>query len=631
MSSSPDPSIDRRPLCRRTVEQLARALPAELELATLAEERDQQRFCNRLFAALHAGRDVPAEVLVAGASLVDDPLLLAAVVARVTGDVDAAAVGAMDDGRIVGTWVGASLLFCTACRLRQQGAPASRDLVRWTKWLARRAADDDTLATVLAITELLDEPSLATLVQSYDTPEWREVAQENADWLVSAFTGSVMQVVPELPPAPRRVGAKVGRNDKCPCGSGRKYKKCCEGKPLQLAPQTLADLEQTPVADLARLDPRAVPVALRATVARDLLAYHEFAAGLRWREAVDDADERLELLTEAVERLCSLGRVVQARRLATELPGDRVPVDLEVRGATPARGIKALERVTADLLDDDPLAVATAALASPFPAVGIVMARGVIADPDLPDEDRLAVLLALHDRRDREGWWPWDRAGTWSLTDDRGPSDDVVAQHAAARRHAESAYTKAERARRRLEGELARALAQLEAAPARTVEEQQLDAVRDELARLKADHKRVHDERNALRRELRELAELDAVPDDDGADEAADVVDDDDDDEVAAAMGVRRPLLPDDFADVLARVPLATQRTTMQRLGELCSGRQAGWRDTKRLLGFDNLWRVRIGRSYRLLYRVREETLQVVDLVHRQELEKKLHKLQALR
>ncbi|MDE2060711.1 MAG: SEC-C domain-containing protein, partial [candidate division NC10 bacterium] len=23
------------------------------------------------------------------------------------------------------------------------------------------------------------------------------------------------------------VGKKIGRNDLCPCGSGRKYKKCC--------------------------------------------------------------------------------------------------------------------------------------------------------------------------------------------------------------------------------------------------------------------------------------------------------------------------------------------------------------------------------------------------------------------
>jgi hypothetical protein len=28
-------------------------------------------------------------------------------------------------------------------------------------------------------------------------------------------------------PAPRQVVEKVGRNEPCPCGSGKKYKKCC--------------------------------------------------------------------------------------------------------------------------------------------------------------------------------------------------------------------------------------------------------------------------------------------------------------------------------------------------------------------------------------------------------------------
>jgi len=27
-------------------------------------------------------------------------------------------------------------------------------------------------------------------------------------------------------PTQRRTGEKVGRNDPCPCGSGKKYKKC---------------------------------------------------------------------------------------------------------------------------------------------------------------------------------------------------------------------------------------------------------------------------------------------------------------------------------------------------------------------------------------------------------------------
>jgi SWIM/SEC-C metal-binding protein len=29
------------------------------------------------------------------------------------------------------------------------------------------------------------------------------------------------------PPEPIKLGNKIGRNDPCPCGSGKKYKKCC--------------------------------------------------------------------------------------------------------------------------------------------------------------------------------------------------------------------------------------------------------------------------------------------------------------------------------------------------------------------------------------------------------------------
>jgi preprotein translocase subunit SecA len=32
----------------------------------------------------------------------------------------------------------------------------------------------------------------------------------------------------------RREGRKVGRNDPCPCGSGKKYKKCCMLKETHL-------------------------------------------------------------------------------------------------------------------------------------------------------------------------------------------------------------------------------------------------------------------------------------------------------------------------------------------------------------------------------------------------------------
>ena len=34
-------------------------------------------------------------------------------------------------------------------------------------------------------------------------------------------------VSPDYEAEPAKVGAKVGRNDVCPCGSGLKFKKCC--------------------------------------------------------------------------------------------------------------------------------------------------------------------------------------------------------------------------------------------------------------------------------------------------------------------------------------------------------------------------------------------------------------------
>ena len=41
----------------------------------------------------------------------------------------------------------------------------------------------------------------------------------NGEWMYSVGNVKPMTVV--------REGAKIGRNDPCPCGSGKKYKKCC--------------------------------------------------------------------------------------------------------------------------------------------------------------------------------------------------------------------------------------------------------------------------------------------------------------------------------------------------------------------------------------------------------------------
>jgi hypothetical protein len=94
---------------------------------------------------------------------------------------------------------------------------------------------------------LLDDPDLHTLrdglvtactLMGQDFPEleqWRKEAQEEMrqkpfiyDSATSPPTPARTPVLPRpLAPIQRVEKAKVGRNDPCPCGSGKKFKKCC--------------------------------------------------------------------------------------------------------------------------------------------------------------------------------------------------------------------------------------------------------------------------------------------------------------------------------------------------------------------------------------------------------------------
>ena len=59
-------------------------------------------------------------------------------------------------------------------------------------------------------------------VRTREEPKREQVAKETG--AAGASDGSVV-------PTPKRVGKKPGPNDPCPCGSGKKYKKCCYLKP----------------------------------------------------------------------------------------------------------------------------------------------------------------------------------------------------------------------------------------------------------------------------------------------------------------------------------------------------------------------------------------------------------------
>ncbi len=56
--------------------------------------------------------------------------------------------------------------------------------------------------------------------QEHEHHEIAVFGRENGQWVYTGQVGAQGTPV-------RREGPKIGRNDPCPCGSGKKYKKCC--------------------------------------------------------------------------------------------------------------------------------------------------------------------------------------------------------------------------------------------------------------------------------------------------------------------------------------------------------------------------------------------------------------------
>ncbi len=72
--------------------------------------------------------------------------------------------------------------------------------------------DDDGVVEFIAHYSIKDQP--------FDHHEIASFKKINGEWLF--FDGKIVGPEPV-----RREEPKIGRNDPCPCGSGKKYKKCC--------------------------------------------------------------------------------------------------------------------------------------------------------------------------------------------------------------------------------------------------------------------------------------------------------------------------------------------------------------------------------------------------------------------
>ncbi|GGY06053.1 YecA family protein [Paludibacterium paludis] len=84
---------------------------------------------------------------------------------------------------------------------------------------------DEMMYPIFALGGLFDEEDGKEPLVSFTAAEIEAMKQELPDAIAAAWR--YWNAKKQTPDTIRREGDKVGRNDPCPCGSGKKYKACC--------------------------------------------------------------------------------------------------------------------------------------------------------------------------------------------------------------------------------------------------------------------------------------------------------------------------------------------------------------------------------------------------------------------
>ncbi len=466
----------------------------------------------------------------------------------------------------------------------------------------------------------------------------------------------------------RRVADKIGRNDACPCGSGKKYKKCCADKDAERekAPSLRAGFTRDELlrdgaaallpADVAALPQHDLPrILLERLTTQTLGALHERAIELAaWdlvvtttralvgREDLKDPD-RVRTVSRSVSALLGRGRARDAATLVSGaigedacVPGDALALCIADAPAEPDRLDQAEAFARASLREDASYSDVELpfALRWSHPALAILLARGGL-DPQRAEDSR-AMLELIEELRDGLGLRPFD-PGT-ELYDlqvaaqvgfdheqrargraEREALDAREALDGLRRKIDESARRTAEAEQRLAEQELALRATDASTAPD-DEERRRLRAKIDELKTLVAEG---NDERRTLRAEVErahkpregaahartERREEAAPKEDEGVN-------------ATRPRGVHLPIFGKDVERFLRDAPPRVAHDALVCVAELAAGDELRWSEVKQLARPSVVaYSGRIGIHYRVIFRLEPQRLLVDEIVHRKDLE----------
>lgn len=652
---------------------------------------DAEAFQYIVCAAMIAGRPVDSRHLRRGLGMFRDGKLLAGVAWKMTGEVAEHLVEAVHDTAMARERnVEALLIAVLWCKKHREGKlPAG--LINKARLQARELGGDSMAAGLLrGVAEITGDENLKTVLEQKAPLTKEGVGSPLFNQLVEIYeklcSQEVRHLLPQAPPQViasgthvRRSVERIGRNDPCPCGSGQKYKRCCHEKDQErlrfssdVEGKTVAEvkaelelhlnpekLNMLPSHELARLDVMKIPVKkseLRET----------FIAQLAARRLVDEAVtafERLgchgvsqQTLWDWVMRyVTEKGRKDLAERLMElrygqgPLPwGVRPGVLLLLRKDDPEAFLAMLELLSKQALEDADetdekwlCELAYAVMISPMPVLGILLAQRLI--PIISKRESVQLLDHIMKTRDRMGLPPQEpfadlleKRFSEEVSDEGKDAQELrVARQkleakAAENRQQTEQLRQREREVRLLEKRLAEKTKPAEA----EADAAQLREVKEMLRLEKSANRQSGEERAQLRRELGQAyADLKAERKEKARTPAApqgNLPSEDDlllPGEVESTQPPRLIEFPRRFQDTLLHLPRQVGRAALMLCGRLAAGDPSAYSGVVRLKAAPDVLRVRVGLDHRMLFRLLPDTVQIVDLINRRDLEKRIRSL----
>ena len=532
--------------------------------------------------------------------------------------------------------------------------------------------DDDGVRRLLQyLSEVSDVPESKLMV--LETLTMLDVGELEPDVFPILTNLNIKDHLPERPPPKvigsggtlRRPVAKVGRNDPCHCGSGKKYKRCCLSKDEKL----LADaseyagitqtqlLENPGVVDdtdlingmrayeIKKLDPSTLGC-------HQLLAAHHRAVGFGLFDMafnmLIEYSGRTNLdfefdpghFVDLMERALSSGRIDVAERARKLVPEDYDLIDWDdvnmqfelhrtpgVMSALEERCAAALNSDKKfDFLYDHDLCNLTHILHHKFPALSILFARAAVTQcPDRMLDNELLVEI-VHECRVDLGLDPWDDPIDELVCEgERGyqkkhrelkhadVESELRRELAAARKQAKFSTTRltdAEVELQKIKKELVATeknkkdsdKKQMVASEGPSPEQREtMERLRRQIDNLKVEIGNQQEQRLKLRRQLEQEQRSGRSQESANRDEKTGG----DDEPVELPSKVERrvvvPEYKDSFKNACCNMPASVAGAALKAVSGIASYDAATWRNFRSIKRLSNIYRMRIGIHYRLL------------------------------